>query len=632
MKLNQIIGDRYRIIEPIGEGGMANVYRAYDLILQRDVTVKILRFDLRDKVDIRRRFENEIAATAELNNPHIVQIYDFGEEDEDHYLVSEFVDGMDLKHYIETHKPIPLTRVVEIMENIASGVVEAHAHGIIHRDLKPQNVLISKEGQAKITDFGIAQVETSLGLTQTNTAIGSVHYMSPEQVKGRPATVRSDIYALGIMLYELLIGRVPFDGETPVAVAVQHTQNPIPLVREVDPRIPQALENVIIKATAKNPDQRYYTVAEMARDLSTTLSAARINEPRLYLSDADLMDSATKVLPLQEVQKLTSNENQIPDRVKHNVKKAQTPATGKKNNKKKKRSPWLIPVVLIGILVLIFGGLWAYGAATPNEVTISNFHKESVKAAETTLKQDGLKVGKVSHTSSNVKDGCVISTSPKAGTKVRSGSTVNLVVSSGLKKERFGDYINEKYTKVAKQLRAKGYTVKKKNAYSSSLPAGYIERQSIAAEKRVTPNKTTVTFYVASNEEEDSHVMPKLVGKTIADVQAWVANDNMRMTYSYVPSDEPSGQVIAQSVPAGTQIARGTTVAFTISSGSQAGAKKSDSDDAAASTSSADAKTTANSKDSTSVASSSAVKDGNANTQTPTQDNGDDTDNTETGQ
>jgi len=298
MRINEIIGDRYKIIEPLGEGGMANVYRAHDLILGRDVTIKMLRLDLRDNPTVRHRFENEIAATAELNHANIIQVYDYGEDEAMQYLVTEYIEGTDLKRYIAMRKPIPVTRVVDIYDGILAGVEEAHAHDIIHRDLKPQNVLIDVQGNPKITDFGIATGQSEAGMTATNTAIGSVHYMSPEQVKGEGATNRSDIYALGVMLYEMLTGVVPFDADDAVAIAVKHARAPIPYVRDFDPRIPQALENVILRAMQKNPMDRYANVTEMRRDLSTVLAPERINETRFGVEKIKTIvdNSATRVL------------------------------------------------------------------------------------------------------------------------------------------------------------------------------------------------------------------------------------------------------------------------------------------------------------------------------------------------
>ena len=251
------IGKRYRIIRSLGEGGMANVYLAHDEVLDRDVSVKLLRLDLRDDPSTRRRFEREAMAANQLNDPHIVGVYDIGEEHGMQFMVMQYVKGTDLKAYIKQHFPIPLPQVVDIMEQVLSAVETAHAHGIIHRDLKPQNILIDDNKNIKITDFGIAIAAHHDSLTQTNTLMGSVHYLSPEQARGSIATKQSDIYSLGIILYELLTGTVPFEGETAVSIALKHFKDEIPSVRNKNRAIPQALENVVIKATAKDPAGRY---------------------------------------------------------------------------------------------------------------------------------------------------------------------------------------------------------------------------------------------------------------------------------------------------------------------------------------------------------------------------------------
>ena len=290
------IGKRYRIIRTLGEGGMANVYLAYDEVLDRKVSVKLLRLDLRDDPNTQRRFEREAMAATQLNDPHIVGVYDIGEDHGMQFMVMQYVEGTDLKAYIKKNFPIPLPQVVDIMEQVLSAVQAAHDHGIIHRDLKPQNILIDENKNIKITDFGIAVAAYQDSLTQTNTLMGSVHYLSPEQARGSIATKQSDIYSLGIILYELLTGKVPFEGETAVSIALKHFKENIPSVRDFNRDIPQALENVVIKATAKDPSDRYKSAAAMAADLRTSLDPARKNEPRLEFNDDD--DGETKVIEL----------------------------------------------------------------------------------------------------------------------------------------------------------------------------------------------------------------------------------------------------------------------------------------------------------------------------------------------
>ena len=257
IELGKKLNGRYQITGNIGSGGMANVFLAHDLILDRDVAVKVLRFDFQNDQTAIRRFQREALAATELVHPNIVSVYDVGEEDNMQYLVMEYVKGMDLKRYIQTHYPVPYETAVNIMQQILSAISLAHNHQIIHRDLKPQNVLIDNEGVVKITDFGIAIALSETSITQTNTMLGSVHYLSPEQARGSMATKQSDIYALGIILYEMLTGSVPFDGESAVTIALKHFQDDLPSIKALDPNVPQALENVILRATAKEPADRY---------------------------------------------------------------------------------------------------------------------------------------------------------------------------------------------------------------------------------------------------------------------------------------------------------------------------------------------------------------------------------------
>ena len=280
IEIGKKLNGRYKIIGNIGSGGMANVFLAHDLILDREVAVKVLRFDFQNDKNAIRRFQREALAATELVHPNIVTVYDVGEEDGMQFLVMEYVKGMDLKRYIQTHYPVPYLQIVDIVQQILSAVALAHQHRIIHRDLKPQNILINEEGVVKITDFGIAIALSETSITQTNSMLGSVHYLSPEQARGSMATNQSDIYAIGIILYEMLTGKVPFDGESAVTIALKHFQDEIPSIRIYDKNVPQSLENVVLKATAKEQADRYKTADEMREDLSTALSPERLNEPR----------------------------------------------------------------------------------------------------------------------------------------------------------------------------------------------------------------------------------------------------------------------------------------------------------------------------------------------------------------
>lgn len=503
MNVGHLIGDRYRVISRLGKGGMANVYRAYDTILEREVAVKFMRLDLKDDPMVQKRFENEIRSSSELVNPHITQVYDYGEESGSQYLVTEFVDGKDLKRYELTESPIPLTKIVDLMSQILIGVEAAHAQHIIHRDLKPQNILISLDGEAKITDFGIARAQSSYGMTQTNTAIGSVHYMAPEQVRGETASVRSDIYSLGIMLFELLTGDVPYTGETSVAVAVKHTTENMPSVREQDPRIPQALENVVLKATAKHVTDRYDSAAGMAADLATALSPQRVNEAKWVPAHADEDETVTKVLNLsgadrdgQATQMTTTIATQVVSDIS-DIEPTPIMDTKKRQPKKKSRKRWLIGLSAAFVLLMSVVGLAMINK--PQSYTVPDIKNMTLSAAEQALGNNHLEVGDVSQEySSTIDKDMVIGSTPGSGNKVRKGAKISLVISKGPEQVRFGDYVNAKYSEVSEDLKRKGYLVSSDYQYSDIYPTGYIISQSIKADAKVIPGDTNVTFVVSS--------------------------------------------------------------------------------------------------------------------------------------
>ena len=271
----QKINDRYEIIKSIGEGGMANVYLAHDIILDRDVAVKVLRGDLANDEKFVRRFQREALSASSLSHPNIVEVYDVGEDDGKYYIVMEYVEGKTLKELVKRRGSLTIPEVIDIMLQLTSGLAVAHEAYIIHRDIKPQNIMILDNGLVKITDFGIAMAVNSTGLTQTNSVMGSVHYLPPEQACGKGSTIKSDIYSLGILMFELITGKVPYRGENAVEIALKHMKEQIPSVRKYNENIPQSIENIILKSTAKNPKNRYNNVLEMYHDLETCTDPTR---------------------------------------------------------------------------------------------------------------------------------------------------------------------------------------------------------------------------------------------------------------------------------------------------------------------------------------------------------------------
>lgn len=567
MEPGYAVSGRYQIIRPIGEGGMANVYLAQDLILDRQVAVKVLRLDLRNDPNTVRRFKREALSTTELNHPNIVSIYDVGEENNMQYIVMEYVQGADLKKYIVEHFPIPYQRVIDIMAQILSAVQNAHDHNIIHRDLKPQNILVDEAGNVKISDFGIAIALSETAMTQTNTLLGSVHYLSPEQARGSMATKRSDIYSLGIILYELLTGMVPFEGESAVSIAIKHFQNEVPPVRNYDPRIPQALENVVLKATAKDPDERYSGVKIMAADLATSLSASRAHEPKFVPNKAGDLGE-TKVIPALDPEGLTQTDQAEQVTEATAAKPDESNAKKTKKSKMSKKKKWWLIGIGVALLVLL-GTVGAY-AIQGSEVSVPDLTDMTQQNAEDVLTDKNLKVGTIQKTASNQYDsGHVIRSTPVKGLRVKSGSTVDLTVSTGQKKYRIKDYTDQVYSDVSRQLRQKGLTVKRKYQSSTTVDAGTILNQSIDAGKNVVPSKTTITLTVSSGKP--TFAVRDLSDYTQQAVQDYAAEAGLMVTFSEEYSTSiQTGLVIRQSPASGTMVQAGDRLNVVLSKGPRA--------------------------------------------------------------
>lgn len=548
------IGHRYRIIRSLGEGGMANVYLAHDIVLDRDVSVKLLRLDLRDDPSTKRRFHREAMAATQLNDPHIVGIYDVGEDHGLQYMVMQYVKGTDLKAYIKKHYPIPLPQVIDIMEQVLSAVATAHAHGIIHRDLKPQNILIDENKNVKITDFGIAVAVSQDSLTQTNTLMGSVHYLSPEQARGSIATKQSDIYSLGIILFELLTGKVPFEGETAVSIALKHFREEIPSVREQNKEIPQALENVIIKATAKEPAERSNSVNEMAADLKTVLDPQRANEPRLKIQQDD--NGETKVL---DIKHLKADDYQS--------KKSTDSPTVDPSTKTQKWKKYGIVSGTLGMIVLIAVCSWWF---LIRQVIVPDVEGMTVQKAEQRLHQQNLRIGKITQVNSQAVDkNRIVSTNPDVSHKTRVSTPINLTVSTGVKQLQMADYVGEDYSSVAANLRRKGFQVHQEPVYSDDIDKGQIIKQNHKKGTIVKPASDTIIFRVSAGKEPIK--IPNFKNQDISAVQQFANKNNLQLTTQEKKSKTiATNHVINQTPRAGSTLNHGDTLTVSIAnSGNQ---------------------------------------------------------------
>ena len=519
IQIGKIFAGRYRILKQIGRGGMADVYLAKDLILDgEEVAVKVLRTNYQTDPIAVARFQREARAMADLDHPHIVRITDIGEEDGQQYLAMEYVAGLDLKRYIKENYPLSNEEAVRIMGQILLAMRLAHARGIVHRDLKPQNILLTPDGTAKVTDFGIAVAFAETSLTQTNSMLGSVHYLSPEQARGSKATFQSDIYAMGIIFYEMLTGHIPYDGDSAVTIALQHFQKPLPSVIAENPSVPQALENVVIKATAKKLSDRYQSVSEMYVDLSTSLSYNRRNEPKLVFDDANKAD--TKTLPKVSQSTLTSSpKTQVQEErpsVRKPTQEISNQASVQKPAKKRKfKARYMI--ILASLLLVAASLIWIF-SKTPATIAIPDVAGQTVAEAKETLKKSNFEVGEEkSEASETVAEGRVIRTDPEAGSDRKEGSKVNLIVSSGKQSFQLSNYVGRKSSDVIAELKEKKVPenlIKIEEEESSEGEEGTVLRQTPAAGSTYDLTKaTSIVLTVAKKVTSVS--MPSYIGSSL---------------------------------------------------------------------------------------------------------------------
>ena len=562
IQIGKIFAGRYRIVKQIGRGGMADVYLAKDLILDgEEVAVKVLRTNYQTDPIAVARFQREARAMADLDHPHIVRITDIGEEDGQQYLAMEYVAGLDLKRYIKEHYPLSNEEAVRIMGQILLAMRLAHTRGIVHRDLKPQNILLTPDGTAKVTDFGIAVAFAETSLTQTNSMLGSVHYLSPEQARGSKATFQSDIYAMGIIFYEMLTGHIPYDGDSAVTIALQHFQKPLPSVIAENPSVPQALENVVIKATAKKLSDRYQSVSEMYVDLSTSLSYNRRNEPKLVFDDASKAD--TKTLPKVPQSTLTSIPKAPAQEERPQLKKptqpVAEPAPAPKPAKKRKfKARYMI---LLASLLLVAASLVWILSRTPATIPIPDVAGQTVAEAKEALKKSKFEAGEEkSEASDTVAEGRVIRTDPEAGSGRKEGTKVNLIVSSGKQSFQLSNYVGRKYTEVVAELKEKKVPenlIKMEEEESSESEPGTILRQTPASGSTYDLSKaTTITLTVAKKVTSVS--MPNYIGSSLEFTKnnltqiVGVKEANIEVVeVSTAPEGTAEGTVVSQTPRAG---------------------------------------------------------------------------------
>ncbi len=565
----QKINDRYEVIRSIGEGGMANVYLGYDTILDRNVAIKVLRGDLSNDEKFVRRFQREALSASSLAHPNIVEMYDVGEDDGLYYIVMEYIEGKTLKQLLKKRGTLTLSEAIDIMSQLTDGMAHAHDSYIIHRDLKPQNIMIKDDGQIKITDFGIAMALNSTQLTQTNSVMGSVHYLPPEQASGKGCTIKSDIYSMGIIFYELLSGSLPFKGDNAVEIALKHMREPLPSLREENSAIPQSIENIVKKATAKNPKNRYDSARSMHEDLLTALDDSRMDEPVYQYKYPENEIDSKRIKKLEETAKLETTDD-IGDFTEKTIEQPDATDIDDIQDKNSKK--------LIIILASIFGAsallliiLFFIVPAFSNKkaVTVPACEKLKVSECEKRLKRSGFEVKDVKTVfSSKIKKNRVVKTSPAKGRSVKKGSKVTIYKSKGEETIALEDYKGKNSIEIKTRLEEKyGLVVNIEKKEPEDQTKEYKDEDEIIGQSKPKGTKVKKGDDLILYTPNIVDKFPDMAGEgwsvddaaTFCDKYELVLEKVEQETEAYSP-----GTIISQSRTAGTTIIKGTTLRVTV--------------------------------------------------------------------
>ena len=563
----QKINNRYEIVKSIGEGGMANVYLANDKILDRKVAIKVLRGDLSSDDKFIRRFQREALSVSNLSHPNIVEVYDVGEEDGEYYIVMEYIEGKTLKQLLKKRESLTLTEVIDIMTQLTDGISHAHESYIIHRDIKPQNIMIQDDGRIKITDFGIAMALNATQLTQTNSVMGSVHYLPPEQASGKGATVKSDIYSMGILMYELLTGTVPFKGDNAVEIALKHMKDKIPSIRKQDPSIPQSVENILLKATAKNPRNRYDTAKEMHEDLLNCLKEEHANDKKIVFEYPENdIDDNTPITPTTKPKKKVEKpkEEEIDEDTEELITEIKNDSSEKEDDNNndddvleeyfeqpKKRNTLIIILTTFFLLLLIsLGVFWLITTKEVKDVVVPNVENRTLEEAINILTKEGFTYTTEQKNSETIEVGYVIKTSPKAGSTRKKGDTITIIESIGGNYIYLEDYTNKNYTEVKAKLELLKINVliekkdvedKEKYKDKENIIIDQSPKYTEGEEKTVIEAGDTITLYIPNIVDEYPDMVSE--GWRLSDFLAFA--DEYQITYTIqdklgnvIPSDK----------------------------------------------------------------------------------------------
>lgn len=559
--MSKIFGGRYEVLERIGAGGMAIVYKAKDLLLNRVVTIKVLREQFVTDEDFIRRFRREAQSAASLSHPNIVSVYDVGKEGDTEYIVMEYVEGRNLKEIIREYAPLSTDQSINLGRQITEAIQNAHEHHIIHRDIKPHNILVTADGHAKVTDFGIARAVSSATVTHTGDIIGSVHYLSPEQAKGLLSNEQSDIYSLGIVLYELITGRVPYDGETPITIALKHLQEQPVLPSTINPRIEEEFEAVIMRAIAKSPEQRYLSAKDLLADLDHIQAGRPITRVAIPLADDSETTQTHKgmgkiIAPILALDSSIGGKS--------------SPA----KTENKKRWPWMVGGLVL-LLLLLAGGLALKNFITVESTRVPEVVGKTVPEAGVYLKEAKLSLDPtvIYEFSDTIEKDHIISQEPKAETSVKIGRTIKVTVSKGLDMAKFPDVTIGQMSKENAEIQIQNAGFTEPITYDKPIPSANVPKNYVVAQNPAAgstwPKNGPIHLTLSDGPQFVTINMPNVIGKTSSEAKTMLEKNKLVVRIETKDSATSPEDVVMSTTPnPGEAVQQGADVTMVVSLGS----------------------------------------------------------------
>ncbi len=573
--IGKTLADRYTIKKLIGTGGMANVYLADDGMLGRPVAIKMLNPKYAGDESFSERLLREASAAAKLNHPNIVQVYDRGEADGTPYIVMEYVAGTTLKDAVRRRGALNPAEVFDAARQTLSALRFAHRNGVVHRDIKPHNLMVNQEGRIKVADFGIARAGTDTGLTEVGSIVGTAQYLSPEQAQGKAVGAPSDLYSLGVTMFELCTGEVPYGGENQVNVALRHVNDPVPRARDKHPNVPFELDAVIYRAMQKDLSDRYATAAQMLEDIEAALGGNTSAETTRIIAAAERNDKTTvmsSVSPMVPPPRTGSKGSSTAEAAaEHSI--GNDPLddafAGKTSGKKKKKKTWPLALLVVAMFsAFAFGGLWVLSGSEAKQVQVPDLRGLTLEESRDALYDAGLKVERVDRKFSDQKPGVVILQDPPGGKRVESGTGVVIAVSKGREPIAAPDVVGKPQAEAVKIITDAGFAEPRiVKVFDEDAEEGTVVSQTPDAG---TEADASTRFELSVSKGNEQKGVPSVIGLTADEAEATLTEAGLEFTTNTDDSAAPEGEVIAQAPPAGTDVNSGSTVTITLASGSNA--------------------------------------------------------------